>query len=52
MINPDFYKDFLHFIEPKSWKVNELVSLTIHLTKITVNVIKVFAIEILPSFAN
>jgi hypothetical protein len=34
------YKELLHFIEAKTWKVNELVILTIHLAKVTKGVIE------------
>jgi hypothetical protein len=44
------YKELLHFIEAKAWRVNELVIFTIHLTKVTKDVIEVLAIDILPSF--
>jgi hypothetical protein len=46
------YKELLHFIEAKAWRVNELVTLTIHLAEVTENVIEVLAIDILPSFSN
>jgi hypothetical protein len=46
------YKGLLHLIEAKAWRVNELVTLTIHLAKVMEDVIEVFAIDILPSFSN
>jgi hypothetical protein len=50
--NLGLYKELLDLIEAKAWKVNELVILTIHLTKVTKDVIEVFAIDILPPFSN
>jgi hypothetical protein len=46
------YKELLYLIEAKAWRVNELVILTIHLAKVTKDVIEVLAIDILPSFSN
>jgi hypothetical protein len=46
------YKELLHLIEAKAWRVNELVILTIHLAEVTEDVIEVLAIDILPSFSN
>jgi hypothetical protein len=46
------YKELHHFIEAKAWRVNELVILTIHLAKVTKDVIEVLAIDILPPFSN
>jgi hypothetical protein len=46
------YKELLHLIEAKAWRVNELVILRIHLAKVTKDVIEVLAIDILPSFSN
>jgi hypothetical protein len=46
------YKELLHFIEAKAWRVNELIILTIHLVAITKDVIEVLVIDILPSFPN
>jgi hypothetical protein len=46
------YKELLHLIEAKAWRVNELVTLTIHLTEITEDVVEVLAIDILPPFSN
>jgi hypothetical protein len=46
------YKELLHFIEAKAWKVNELVILIIHLAKVTKDVIEVLAIDILSPFSN
>jgi hypothetical protein len=46
------YKELLHLIETKAWRVNELVTLTIHLVEVTKDVIEVLVIDILPSFSN
>jgi hypothetical protein len=46
------YKELLHFIEAKAWRVNELGILTIHLAKLTKLVIEVLAIDILSLFSN
>jgi hypothetical protein len=46
------YKELLHFIEANTWKINELVIVTIHLAEITKDVIEVLAIDKLPSFSN
>jgi hypothetical protein len=46
------YKELLHFIEAKAWRLNELIIFIIHLTKIIKDVISVFAIDIRPSFSN
>ena len=46
------YKELLHLIEAKAWKMNELVILTIHLVKVTKDVIGVLAIDILSLFFN
>jgi hypothetical protein len=46
------YKELLHLIEAKTWKVNELVILTIHLAKVTKDIIEVLSIDILPPFSN
>jgi hypothetical protein len=46
------YKELLHLIEAKAWRVNELVTLTIHLAEVTEDVIEVLAIDILPSFSK
>jgi hypothetical protein len=46
------YKELLHLIEAKAWRVNELVILTIHLAEVTKNIIEVLAIDILPWFLN
>jgi hypothetical protein len=46
------YKELLHLIEAKAWRVNELVTLTIHLAEVREDVIEVLAINILPSFSN
>jgi hypothetical protein len=42
------YKELLHLIEAKAWRVNELVTLTIYLVEVTEDVIEVLAIDILP----
>jgi hypothetical protein len=44
------YKELLHFIEAKAWRVNEFVILRIYLAKVTKDVIEVLAIHILPLF--
>jgi hypothetical protein len=36
----------------KAWRVNELVILTIHVTKVAENVINMLTIDILPTFSN
>jgi hypothetical protein len=46
------YKELLHLIEAKAWRVNELVILIIHLAEVTKDVIEVLAIDILPLFSN
>jgi hypothetical protein len=46
------YKELLDLGEAKAWRVNELVVLTIHLTKVMEDVIEVFAIDILPCFPS
>jgi hypothetical protein len=46
------YKELLHLIEAKVWRMNELVTLIIHLEEVTEDVIEVLAIDILPSFSN
>jgi hypothetical protein len=46
------YKELLDLIEALSWRMNELVILTIHLAEVTKDVIEVLAIDILPSFSN
>jgi hypothetical protein len=46
------YNELLHLIEAKAWRVNELVTLTIHLAEVTKDVIEMLAINILPSFSN
>jgi hypothetical protein len=46
------YKELLHLIEAKAWRMNELVTLTIYLAEVTEGVIEVLAIDILPSFSN
>jgi hypothetical protein len=46
------YKELLHLIEAKAWRMNELVIFTIHLAKETKDVIEVFAIDILSPFSN
>jgi hypothetical protein len=48
----DSYKDLLHIIEAKAWRVNELVILTIHLAEVTEDIIEVLAIDILASFSK
>jgi hypothetical protein len=48
----DSYKDLLHIIEAKAWRVNELVILTIHLAEVTKDIIEVLAIDILASFSK
>jgi hypothetical protein len=50
--NLGLYKELLHLIEAKAWRVNELVTLTIHLAEVMKDVIEVLAIDILPSFSN
>jgi hypothetical protein len=46
------YKELLYLIEAKAWRMNELVTLTIHLIEVTEDVIEVLVIDILPSFSN
>jgi hypothetical protein len=46
------YKELIDLIKAKTWRVNELVILTIHLPKVTKDVIEVLAIDILPPFSN
>jgi hypothetical protein len=46
------YKELLDLIETKAWRVNELVILTIHLAKVTEDVVEVLTIDILPPFSN
>jgi hypothetical protein len=46
------YKKLLDLIEAKAWRVNELVILTIHLAKVTEDVVKVFIIDIRRPFSN
>jgi hypothetical protein len=46
------YKELLHLIEAKAWRVNELITLTIYLAKVTKDVIEVLAIDILSPFSN
>jgi hypothetical protein len=46
------YKELLDLGEAKARRVNELVILTIHLTKVTEDVIEVLAIDILPLFSK
>jgi hypothetical protein len=46
------YKELLNLIEAKAWRVNELVILTIHLAKVTKDVIEVLAIGKLPSYSS
>jgi hypothetical protein len=46
------YKELLLLIEAKTWKVNELSILTVHLTEVTKDVSEVLAINILSSFSN
>ena len=48
----DSYKELLDLGEAKAQRVNELVILTIHLTKVTEDVIMVLAIDILPPFSK
>jgi hypothetical protein len=53
--NYNFSKLFLNpinLIDAKAWRVNKLVTLTIHLAEVTEDVIEVLAIDILPSFSN
>jgi hypothetical protein len=50
--NLGLYKELLHLIEAKAWRVNELVILIIHLAEVTKDVIEVLAIDILPLFSN
>jgi hypothetical protein len=46
------YKELFELVEAKAWRVNELVTFTIHLIEVTEDVIEVLAIDILPSFSN
>jgi hypothetical protein len=46
------YKELLHFIEAKAWRVNEFFILRIHLAKVTKDVKEVLAIHILPPLSN
>jgi hypothetical protein len=46
------YKELLDLIEAKAWRVNELVTLTIHLAEVTEDVIEVLTIDILSPFSN
>jgi hypothetical protein len=48
----DFYKELLDLIEAKAWRVNELVILTIHLAKVTEDVVEVLTIDIRRPFSN
>jgi hypothetical protein len=50
--NLGLYKELLDLIEAKTWRVNELVILIIHLAEVIEDVIDVLAIDILPSFSN
>ena len=50
--NLGLYKELLDLIEAKAWRVIELVTFTIYLTKVTEDVIEVLAIDILPPFSN
>jgi hypothetical protein len=42
----------LNLIEAKAWRVNELVILTIHLAKVTEDVVEVLTIDIWRPFSN
>ena len=46
------YKEMLHLIEAKTWRVNEFVTFTIHLVEVTKDVIEVLVIDTLPLFSN
>jgi hypothetical protein len=46
------YKELLDLIEAKSWRVNELVILTIHLVEVTEDVVEVLTIDIRRPFSN
>jgi hypothetical protein len=46
------YKELLDLIEAKAWRVNELVTLTIHLAEVMKDVIEMLAFDILPPFSN
>jgi hypothetical protein len=46
------YKELLDLIETKAWRVNELVILTIHLAKVTEDVVEVLTIDIRRPFSN
>ena len=46
------YKELLHLIEAKAWRINELVSFTIHLAEVMEDVIKVLSIDIFLPFSN
>jgi hypothetical protein len=46
------YKKLLDLIEAKAWRVNELVILTIHLAKVTEDVVEVLTIDIRRPFSN
>jgi hypothetical protein len=46
------YKEMLNLIEAKAWRVNELVILTIHLAKVTEDVVEVLTIDIWRPFSN
>jgi hypothetical protein len=46
------YKELLHLIEAKAWRINELVILIIHLAEVTKDVIEVLVIDILPLFSQ
>jgi hypothetical protein len=50
--NLGLYKELLHLTENKAWRINELVTLTIHLAKVTEDVIEVLAINILLPFSK
>ena len=47
-----FYKELIDLIKAKTWRMNELVILTIYLPKVIKDVIEVLAIDILPPFSN
>jgi hypothetical protein len=46
------YKELLDLIEAKAWRVNELVILTIHLAKVTEDLVEVLIIDIRRPFSN
>jgi hypothetical protein len=46
------YKELFDLIEAKAWRVNKLVIMTIHLTEVTEDVVKVFTIDIRRPFSN